>query len=83
MDERLNHLTQTFGGLLKQLRKRGGMTQQDLAAATGYSRSLIGALERNDRLPDVAVVTQNFLPALGLQDEPRQASQLDHSIKSF
>ena len=27
----------TFGSLLKQLRKRGGMTQRDLAAALGYS----------------------------------------------
>ena len=29
--------TVTFGTLLKQLRKRGGMTQRDLAAALGYS----------------------------------------------
>jgi transcriptional regulator with XRE-family HTH domain len=36
------------------LRKRAGMTQDDLAAATGYSRSLIAALERNRRLADAA-----------------------------
>lgn len=29
--------TLTFGLLLKQLRKRVGMTQRDLAAALGYS----------------------------------------------
>ncbi|MCB0121886.1 MAG: helix-turn-helix domain-containing protein, partial [Caldilineaceae bacterium] len=29
----------TFGALLKQLRKRAGMTQRDLAAALGYSDS--------------------------------------------
>jgi predicted ATPase/transcriptional regulator with XRE-family HTH domain len=66
----------TFGEFLKQLRKRAGMTQHDLAAATGYSRTLIGALEQNTRLPDVQVVLQSYLPALGLQDEPHLAKQL-------
>jgi DNA-binding XRE family transcriptional regulator len=66
----------TFGDLLRRLRKRAGMTQDDLAAATGYSRSLIGALERNDRLPNVELVVETYLPALGLQDEPHLAAQL-------
>jgi predicted ATPase/transcriptional regulator with XRE-family HTH domain len=66
----------TFGSFLKQLRKRAGMTQHDLAAATGYSRTLIGALEQNMRLPDVQVILQSYLPALGLQDEPHLAKQL-------
>jgi predicted ATPase/transcriptional regulator with XRE-family HTH domain len=58
------------------LRKRAGMTQDDLAAATGYSRSLIAALERNRRLPDIAAVVHTYLPALGLQEEPHLAAQL-------
>jgi transcriptional regulator with XRE-family HTH domain len=66
----------TFGDLLKRLRKRAGMTQDDLAAATGYSRSLVAALERNHRLPDIEVVIQTYLPALGLQEEPLLATQL-------
>jgi len=68
--------TTTFGDLLKHLRKRAGMTQDDLAAATGYSRSLIAALECNRRLPDVAVIIRTYLPALGLQEEPHLAEQL-------
>ena len=76
MNESANITRATFGDLLKRLRKRAGMTQDDLASATGYSRSLIGALERNDRLPDVDVVIQTYLPALGLQEEPLLASQL-------
>lgn len=52
------------------------MTQDDLAAASGYSRSLIGALERNDRLPDVEAVIRVYLPALGLQEEPLLAARL-------
>jgi predicted ATPase/transcriptional regulator with XRE-family HTH domain len=66
----------TFGDLLKRLRKRAGMTQDDLAAATGYSRSLIAGLEHNRRLPDVAAIIHTYLPALGLQEEPRLAAQL-------
>ena len=76
MNELTNAMSPTFGDLLKQLRKRVGMTQDDLAAAIGYSRALIGALERNQRLPDIAVVMQTYLPALGLQEEPLLAAQL-------
>ncbi len=76
MNEHPPATTTTFGDLLKRLRRRAGMTQDDLAAAIGYSRSLIGALERNNRLPDVDVVIQTYLPALGLQEEPLLAAQL-------
>ncbi len=71
-----NAVAPAFGELLKQLRKRMGMTQHDLAAALGYSRALIGALERNERLPDIDAVIHSYLPALGLQDEPLLATQL-------
>jgi predicted ATPase/DNA-binding XRE family transcriptional regulator len=66
----------TFGDLLKQLRKRAGLTQRELAAAVGYSLPFISNLELNQRLPDVQVVVQSFIPALGLQDEPRIAAAL-------
>src|SRR3954452_14342829 len=66
----------TFGALLKQLRKRSGMTQSDLAAAVGYSRAFISNLERNQRLPDLESVAHGFVPALGLQEEPHFAIRL-------
>src|SRR4051812_47059824 len=66
----------TFGALLKQLRKRAGMTQADLAAAVGYSIPFISNLELNQRLPDLQVVLQLFVPALGLQDEPHATASL-------
>ncbi len=65
-----------FGDLLKQLRKRAGMTQGDLAAALGYSIALISALERNQRLPDLDAVIQRYIAALTLQEEPHLAVQL-------
>lgn len=66
----------TFGELLHQLRRRAGMTQADLAAAVDFSISHISNLEKNQRLPSVALVLEKFVPALGLQDEPRLAQQL-------
>ena len=65
-----------FGALLRQLRRRAGMTQTDLAAAAGYSVSFISSLEKGDRLPDVAVVAERFVPALALQDDMALAARL-------
>src|SRR4029079_10690954 len=65
-----------FGLLLKQLRKRAGMTQRDLAAALNYSDALISNLENGQRLPNVDAVVERFIPALGLQDDPVMASNL-------
>ena len=65
-----------FGDLLRQLRKRAGMTQRDLAAALGYSDSLVSSLEKGQRRPDLDVVIQHLIPALGLHDEPALAGLL-------
>ncbi len=66
----------TFGPLLKYLRKQAGMTQGDLAAALGYSHSLISSLETGNRLPDLQAVRNRFVAALGLQDSPSIAAAL-------
>jgi predicted ATPase/transcriptional regulator with XRE-family HTH domain len=66
----------TFGALLQQLRRRAGMTQSDLAAAVDFSISHISNLEKNQRLPALALVLEKFIPALGLQEEPRTAQRL-------
>ena len=68
--------TLSFGALLKQIRKRAGMTQRDLAAALDYSDSLISGLEKSQRLPDLEAVITHFVPALGLQDDPAAAAHL-------
>jgi predicted transcriptional regulator len=53
-------MTLPFGPLLKQLRKQAGMTQRDLAAALGYSESLICNLEKAQRQPDLQAVAERF-----------------------
>ena len=66
----------SFGALLRQLRKRAGMTQGDLAAAVGYSTSFICDLEQERRLPVLTAVTTQFVAALGLQNDPVAAARL-------
>ncbi len=68
--------TLSFGTLLKQMRKRAGMTQRDLASALDYSDSLISSLEKSQCLPNLEAVITRFIPALGLQDEPATAAHL-------
>ena len=60
----------TFGDLLKYLRKRAELTQRELAIAVGYSEAHVSRLESNERLPDLSTLAALFVPALGLEDEP-------------
>jgi ATP/maltotriose-dependent transcriptional regulator MalT/DNA-binding XRE family transcriptional regulator len=66
----------TFGDLLKYLRRRARLTQDELSIAVGYSREQISRLEQNQRLPDLASVEALFVPALDLEGEPLLAAQL-------
>ncbi len=66
----------SFGDFLRFLRKQAGMTQSDLAVATGYSVSFISGLECGTRAPNIDQIALRFAPALGLQDEPRLAADL-------
>ncbi len=67
---------QTFGDLLKYLRRRAQLTQRDLAIAVGYSEAQISRLEKNLRPPDLATLMALFIPALYLEDEPETIARL-------
>lgn len=56
----------TFGGLLRYLRRRSRITQRELGIAVGYSEAHIARLESDQRTPDPAVVSAQFIEALGL-----------------
>src|SRR5512143_1299006 len=62
---------QTFGDLLKYLRRRERLTQLELSITVGYSEAQISRLEQNQRLPDLAAVKALFVPALHLEDQPQ------------
>jgi WD40 repeat protein/transcriptional regulator with XRE-family HTH domain len=61
---------QTFGDLLKYLRRRERLTQLELSIAVGYSEAQIGRLEKNQRRPDITALKALFIPALHIENEP-------------
>jgi len=61
---------QTFGDLLKYLRRRERLTQLELSITVGYSEAQIGRLENNQRRPDLTTLKALFIPALHIEDEP-------------
>ncbi len=67
---------QTFGELLKYLRRRARITQRELAIAVGYTEAHISRLESNERTPDLATVAALFVPALYLEDDPELIERL-------
>src|SRR6266498_6029583 len=60
----------TFGDLLKYLRRREQLTQLELSIIVGYSEAQIGRLEKNQRRPDLTSLKALFIPALHLEGEP-------------
>jgi WD40 repeat protein/basic membrane lipoprotein Med (substrate-binding protein (PBP1-ABC) superfamily) len=66
----------TFGDLLRYLRRASGLTQLELSVQVGYSHAQISRLEQNLRLPDIPTIEARFVPALGLQGEPKVITRL-------
>ena len=66
----------TFGEMLRRLRQRAQLTQDELGLAVGYSRAHIARLESNQRLPDVGTVQARFFPPLDLKSDSREAALL-------
>jgi predicted ATPase len=66
----------TFGDLLRHLRQRARMTQDELGLAVGYSRAHIARLENNQRLPDPSAVRARFFEPLDLKPDSSEAAQL-------
>src|SRR5689334_2901939 len=66
----------TFGNLLKHLRLRARLTQDEFGLAVGYSRAHVARLENGQRLPDVGAVRARFAEALHLKDEPQTIARL-------
>jgi ATP/maltotriose-dependent transcriptional regulator MalT len=66
----------TFGAMLKFLRRRARLTQMELGISVGYNEAHISRLENGQRQPDLAALAALFVPALDLQDEPELAARL-------
>ena len=65
-----------FGDLLRFLRRTAGLTQLELSIQVGYSHAQISRLEQNLRLPDIPTIEARFVPALGIEDDPKVIARL-------
>ena len=70
------HSFASFGELLRYLRQRARLTQDELGLAVGYSRAHLARLESNQRAPEVSAVQARFIEALHLEKESELAAQL-------
>src|SRR5687768_4380276 len=61
---------QTFGDMLKYLRRRERLTQLELSILAGYSEAQMTRLEKNQRRPDLTALKALFIPALHIENEP-------------
>src|SRR5690349_5371001 len=69
-------LFDTFGDLLKYLRRRAQLTQRELGIAVGYSEAHISRIEKNQRAVDSATIAALFLPALELSSDSELARRM-------
>jgi WD40 repeat protein/transcriptional regulator with XRE-family HTH domain len=67
---------QTFGDLLRYLRRRERLTQLELSIMVGYSEAQMTRLEKNQRRPDPIAVKALFIPALHIEREPEWVARL-------
>ncbi|MCW1968847.1 MAG: helix-turn-helix domain-containing protein [Anaerolineae bacterium] len=65
-----------FGIMLRFLRNEAGLTQKQLADRVNYTAAYISRLEKGNRIPNVVVVREEFIKALGLPQEHRLAISL-------
>ena len=66
---------QTFGEMLRFLRRRERLTQLELSIAVGYSEAQIGRLEQDQRKPDLTAIQALIIPALHLDDDPELSAR--------
>ncbi len=66
----------TFGGMLRQLRKRANLTQGEFGKQVGYSISQIARIEANKRRPKLCDITNRYIYVLGVANEPQTCEQL-------
>src|SRR5215216_4499929 len=66
----------TLGELLRYLRERAELSQRQLALQVGYHYSYMSRIEKNERIPDSAMLMARFVPALDLDDQPEWTARL-------
>jgi ATP/maltotriose-dependent transcriptional regulator MalT len=68
---------ESFGDLLRFLRRRLQLTQRDLGLAVGYGEAQISRLEKSHRhAPDLTTLVALFVPALQLEEDAETVARL-------
>lgn len=60
-------ITESFGQIVRKLRLKRGLSQEELADRCGLHRNAIGLLERGERMPSIETI---FGIAYGLRIKP-------------
>jgi transcriptional regulator with XRE-family HTH domain len=76
MDERERGAAVRFGQMLSRLRQAQRLSQNQLAQRAGLNHSYISRLESGDRGDPSRTVVEQFVGALGLDAEGRDADEL-------
>ena len=65
--EGLMSISEVFGEIVRDLRQKRGLSQEELAGRCGLHRNAVGLLERGERIPSIETV---FALAHGLDIKP-------------
>ncbi|MGK7344313.1 MAG: helix-turn-helix domain-containing protein [Candidatus Nitrospinota bacterium M3_3B_026] len=71
-------LERVFGGVMRDLRKKRGLSQEELGFETGYHRTYISLLERGLRSPTLTTI---FQLATALEVKPSEIIRQVESAK--
>jgi len=66
---KIKSVEQAFGQILRQLRQKRGLSQEELALESGYHRTYISQLERGQKNPSLQTI---FQLAKALNMEPSE-----------
>jgi transcriptional regulator with XRE-family HTH domain len=56
-DRETTDINKSFGGIVRQLRHKAGMTIEELALASKVSRAMLSSVERGEKSPTLSVLT--------------------------
>jgi predicted ATPase/DNA-binding XRE family transcriptional regulator len=73
MPDRRSNTVEPFGALLRRMRERVGLTQQELAEAAGLTPQAVSALERGTRTRPYPHTVRSLAQALGASETERDA----------
>lgn len=82
MNDKLPELARHIGSRIVQLRRHGGLNQQQLAARAQVSKNLLSTIENGQRVPSMTLL-RRLVTALGLAAEQALIEANDQSLREL